>query len=146
MHVAAVLKRKGSNVVSITPDKTIAEAVTVLTENHIGAVLVLDSPDSVCGIFSERDVIYGLATHGADIMTQRVETLMSRDVHLCSPKDTIAAVMNVMTQQRIRHLPVVEDGKLLGVISIGDVVKQRLIDTELDLETLRDYASIRADQ
>jgi predicted transcriptional regulator len=79
-------------------------------------------------------------------MTGRVETLMSRDVHLCSPKDTIAAVMNVMTQQRIRHLPVVEDGKLLGVISIGDVVKQRLIDTELDLETLRDYASIRADQ
>jgi CBS domain-containing protein len=146
MHVAAVLKRKGSNVVSITPDKTIAEAVTVLTENHIGAVLVLDSPDSVCGIFSERDVIYGLATPGADILTQRVETLMSRDVHLCSPKDTIAAVMNVMTQQRIRHLPVVEDGKLLGVISIGDVVKQRLIDTELDLETLRDYASIRADQ
>jgi len=145
MHVAAVLKRKGSNVVSITPDKTIAEAVTVLTENHIGAVLVLDSPDSVCGIFSERDVIYGLATHGADILTQRVETLMSRDVHLCSPKDTIAAVMNVMTQQRIRHLPVVEDGKLLGMISIGDVVKQRLIDTDLEVETLRGYAEVRAD-
>jgi CBS domain-containing protein len=146
MHVAAVLKRKGSHVVSITPDQTIAEAATLLTENRIGAALVLDSTDAIRGIISERDIIRGLAQHGADALTQRVEALMTRDVQHCSPKDTIADVMTVMTQRRTRHLPVVEDGKLLGLISIGDVVKQRLIDTDLEIETLRGYVSVRADQ
>src|SRR4051812_651152 len=144
MHVAAVLKRKGSDVVSITPDKTIAETATLLTENRIGAVLVLDGTGGISGLISERGIICGLAKHGADALTQRVEALMTRDVQHCSPKDTIAEVMNVMTKWRTRHLPVVEDGKLLGMISIGDVVKQRLIDSDLEVETLRDYVSLRA--
>jgi len=145
MHVAAVLKRKGSHVVSITPDQTIAEAVDLLSQKGIGAVLVLDSTGGICGIISERDIVRGLAEQGADAVTQRVDTLMTRDVHPCSPKDTVAAVMTVMTHRRHRHLPVVDEGKLVGIISIGDVVKQRLIDTDLEVETLRGYTSLSAD-
>ena len=141
MHVAAVIKRKGSSVVSITPDRTIADATNLLTENRIGAVLVLDSNQGIRGIISERDIIRALSKYGADALTHRVEALMTQDVQQCSPKDTIAEVMTTMTTRRFRHLPVVEDGKLLGMISIGDVVKQRLDDTELEVETLRGYVT-----
>ena len=141
MHVAAVIKRKGSNVVSITPDRTIADATNLLTENRIGAVLVLDSNEGIRGIISERDIIRALSKYGADALNRRVETLMTREVQQCSPKDTIAEVMTTMTTQRFRHLPVVEEGKLLGMISIGDVVKQRLDETELEVETLRGYVT-----
>jgi len=145
MHIAAVIKRKGSHVVSIAPDRTIAEAVGLLTENGIGAVLVLDATGNILGIISERDIVNGLVRHGVDTLTQRVEALMTRDVQHCSPRDTIAEVMRVMTERRTRHLAVMEDGKLMGLISIGDVVKQRLIDTNLEVETLRGYVSMRAD-
>jgi CBS domain-containing protein len=145
MHVAAVIKRKGSNVVSIAPDRTIAEAVSLLIKNGIGAVLVLDGTGNIHGILSERDIINGLSKHGADALTQPVDALMTRDVLHCSPRDTIAEVMEVMTERRTRHLAVMEDGKLAGLISIGDVVKQRLIDANLEVETLRGYVSLRAD-
>ena len=145
MHVAAVIKRKGSNVVSIAPDRTIAEAVSLLIENGIGAVLVLDGTGAIHGILSERDIINGLSKQGADALTQPVDALMTRDVLRCSPHDTIAEVMKVMTERRTRHLAVMEDGKLAGLISIGDVVKQRLIDMDLEVETLRGYVSLRAD-
>jgi CBS domain-containing protein len=141
MHVAAVIKRKGSSVVSITPDRTIADAANLLTENRIGAVLVMDSNESIHGIISERDIIRALSKYGADALNRREETLMTREVQQCSPKDTIAEVMTTMTTQRFRHLPVVEEGKLLGMISIGDVVKQRLDETELEVETLRGYVT-----
>jgi len=145
MHIAAVLKRKGSHVVSIAPDRTIAEAVNLLIKNGIGAVLVLDSTGDVHGILSERDIVNGLSRHGADTLTQRVEALMTRDVEQCSPHDTIAEVMKVMTERRTRHLTVMGNGKLVGLISIGDVVKQRLIDMDLEVETLRGYVSLRVD-
>jgi CBS domain-containing protein len=145
MHIAAVIKRKGSRVVSIAPDRMVAEAVRLLTDNGIGAVLVLDSAGDIHGILSERDIISGLSRHGADALTQRVDALMTRDVLSCSPHDTIAEVMSVMTEQRTRHLAVMENGKLGGLISIGDVVKQRLIDANLEVETLRGYVSLRAD-
>ena len=145
MHVAAVIKRKGSDVVSIAPDRTIAEAVNLLTDHGIGAVLVLDSTGSIQGILSERDIVNGLSRHGADVLTQRVDSMMTRDVLRCSPHDTIAEVMKVMTERRTRHLAVMENDKLAGLISIGDVVKQRLIDTNLEVETLRGYVSLRAD-
>jgi CBS domain-containing protein len=145
MHIAAVIKRKGSDVVSIAPDRTIAEAVSLLTDHGIGAVLVLDSTGSVQGILSERDIVNGLSSHGADALTQRVDALMTRDVLHCSPRDTVATVMKIMTEQRTRHLTVMEDGKLAGMISIGDVVKQRLIDANLEVETLRGYVELRAD-
>ena len=145
MHIAAVLKRKGSHVVSIAPDRTIAEAVSLLTKNGIGAVLVLDSSGDIHGILSERDIVNGLSGQGADALNQRVDALMTRDVQRCSPSNTIAEVMRVMTERRIRHLAVTEDDRLVGLISIGDVVKQRLIDTNLEIETLRGYVSLRAD-
>jgi len=145
MHVAAVLKRKGSHVVSIAPDRTTAEAVSLLIEKGIGAVLVLDGTGNIHGILSERDIVNGLSRHGADALTRRVDAVMTRDVQRCSPHDTIAEVMEVMTERRTRHLAVIEDGKLAGLISIGDVVKQRLIDANLEVETLRGYVSLRAD-
>jgi CBS domain-containing protein len=145
MHIAAVLKRKGSHVVSIAPDRTIAEAVRLLTTKGIGAVLVLDTADEILGILSESDIVRGVSRHGADILAQKVDVLMTREVQHCSPQDTIAEVMAVMTERRTRHLAVMENGKLAGLISIGDVVKQRLIDTNLEVETLRGYVSLRAD-
>jgi len=146
MHIAAVIKRKGSHVVSIAPDRTVAEAVSLLTENGIGAALVLDATGGILGIPSERDIVNGISRHGGDALAQRVDALMIRDVQHCSPRDTIAQVMRVMTERRTRHLVVLEeDGKLMGLISIGDVVKQRLIDTNLEVETLRGYVSMRAD-
>ena len=145
LHIAAVLKHKGADVVSIAPDRTIAEAVSLLTKNGIGAVLVLDSSGDIHGILSERDIVNGLSGQGADALNQRVDALMTRDVQRCSPSNTIAEVMRVMTERRIRHLAVTEDDRLVGLISIGDVVKQRLIDANLEVETLRGYVSLRAD-
>jgi CBS domain-containing protein len=145
MHIAAVLKRKGSDVVSIAPDRTIAEAVRLLTGKGIGAVLVLSGAGDILGILSERDIVNGVSRKGADVLSQPVETLMTRDVLRCKPQDTIAEVMKVMTEQRSRHLAVMEDDRLAGLISIGDVVKQRLIDANLEVETLRGYVSLRAD-
>ncbi|UEM04675.1 CBS domain-containing protein [Skermanella rosea] len=141
MHVAAVIKRKGSSVISIAPERTIGEAANLLTENRIGAVLVMDGNEGIRGIISERDIIRALTKFGADTLNRRVEEVMTRNVQQCSPSDTIAEIMTVMTTRRFRHLPVVENGKLLGMISIGDVVKQRLDETELEVETLRGYVT-----
>jgi CBS domain-containing protein len=142
MHVAAVIKRKGSDVVTIAADQTIAEAVNVLVERRIGALLVMDGNDAVGGIISERDIVGALSRSGADVLTQKVSDLMTTDVRSCSCHDTIAEVMTVMTQERSRHLPVIDDGKVVGMISIGDVVKQRLDDTELEVESLRGYVTM----
>ena len=142
MHVAAVIKRKGSDVVTITSDRTVTEAVTVLAERRIGAILVMDGNDAVGGIISERDIVGALSRSGADVLRQKVGDVMTRDVRSCSCHDTIAEVMNVMTQGRVRHLPVIDDGKVVGMISIGDVVKQRLDDTELEVESLRGYVTM----
>jgi CBS domain-containing protein len=134
--------RKGSNVVSIAPDRTIAEVMNVLNECRIGVLVVIDGKDAFSGIISERDIVGALSRNGADILTQKVADLMTRNVRSCSCHDTIAKVMNIMTQGRLRHFPVVEDGKLVGLISIGDVVKQRLDDAELEVETLRGYVTM----
>ena len=99
MHVAAVIKRKGSDVVTIAADQTIAEAVNVLTERRIGALLVMDGNDAVDGIISERDIVGALFRGGADVLTRKVSDLMTKDVRSCSCHDTIAEVMNVMTQR-----------------------------------------------
>jgi CBS domain-containing protein len=140
MHVAAVLKRKGNHVVSIGPDRTVGDAVKMLADHRIGAVLVMEG-DRVAGILSERDVIRGVAGHGPAVLGHRIETLMTRDVLHCRPGDTIAELMAVMTERRVRHLPVIADGRVAGIVSIGDVVKQRLDETELEVETLRSYVA-----
>ena len=135
-------QRKGSDVVTIASDRTIAEAVNVLAECRIGAILVMDGNDAVGGIISERDIVGAVSRGGADVLTQKVSDLMTTDVRSCSCHDTIAEVMTVMTQERSRHLPVIDDGKVVGMISIGDVVKQRLDDTELEVESLRGYVTM----
>jgi len=140
MYVRDILSTKGGRIVTIRPDATIAAATQLLAKHRIGAVLVTDATDGIAGILSERDIVRGLAKHGATVADLSVSDLMTRDVHTCTPNDTIADIMGVMTAQRIRHLPVLdEDGRLAGIVSIGDVVKQRLDETKLEVESLRDY-------
>ena len=142
MHVAAVIKRKGSDVVTLAAEQTIAEAVNVLTERRIGALLVMDGNDAVGGIISERDIVRHLARHGAALEAP-VEAIMTHEVHTCSSQETVARAMALMTRFRYRHLPVVDDGRLVGIISIGDLVKHRVYEMELETGVLRDRVIAR---
>ncbi len=139
MHVQAILEGKGSNIVSIRPEASVAEAAKLLTEHRIGSVIVLGESGEIAGILSERDLVRGLAMHGGAVAGRPVSEFMSRDVLTCRPADTIGDLMAVMTRRRVRHLPVVEDGALLGIVSIGDVVKCRLDEAALEVESLRQY-------
>ncbi|MDR3519004.1 MAG: CBS domain-containing protein [Azospirillaceae bacterium] len=139
MHVAAVLKRKGTKIITIAPDQSITKAAHLLTSNHIGAVPVVDPHDGLVGIISERDIVRGITEHGSSVLNLAVETLMTRDVLTCTPQETMGTIMDLMTTRRIRHLPVIERGALCGIISIGDAVKNRLDENELEMETLRGY-------
>ena len=139
MHVADILKTKGSNVVTSGADETVAATARLLNLKRIGAVVVCDAPGTVIGVISERDIIRGIAINGQRALDMRVGELMTSEVIVCKPTDTIAEVMQVMTDGRFRHLPVIEDGKLQGIISIGDVVKNRLEETDLEARSLRDY-------
>jgi CBS domain-containing protein len=139
--VLDVLKHKGDNVVTVVSDQTIASVADVLTRNRIGATPVADQNGRLIGIISERDIIHGLAEYGDAVLGLPVERLMTRDVVTCSLEDPIVGLMEVMTNRRIRHLPVVENGRLRGIVSIGDVVKQRLAEAQFELDELRRYIS-----
>ncbi len=139
MHVADILKTKGSNVVTSGADETVAATARLLNLKRIGAVVVCDAPGKVIGVISERDIIRGIAINGQRALDMRVGDLMTSDVIVCKPTDTIAEVMQVMTHGRFRHLPVIGDDKLQGMISIGDVVKNRLEEIDLEARSLRDY-------
>ncbi len=138
MPVADILRSKGSAVFSITSKAPVSEAISMLHTNHIGALVVLDEKAEAVGIISERDVARGLAEKGERILGLKVADLMSRHIHVCTPRDSVKDVMTWMTEYRIRHLPVVEDGKLRGLISIGDVVKYRLSEVQTEANVLRD--------
>lgn len=138
MTVRAILDLKGHNVVTIHPDVALSEAIRVLTERRIGSVLVM-SDSGIEGILSERDIIHALGSRGAAALDAPVSSVMTRKVVTCRRADTVAAIMEVMTEQRFRHLPVVEDGEVVGLISIGDVVKWRVGEYEAEQEALRDY-------
>ncbi len=138
MHVQAVLGNKGGQIVSMPPQATIQEACRLLTEHRIGAVLVLDG-DQVAGVFSERDVVRVLEDKGAAALDIPLSEVMSRNVLTCNPEDSIDAVMGVMTARRVRHLPVLAEGRLVGLVSIGDVVKYRLDEAALEVDSLREY-------
>jgi len=135
------MRHKGGAVITTVPDQTITSVADLLTVNHIGAVPVLDRDGSLVGIISERDIIRGIAEHGAAALSLPVERLMVTEALTCLPSDTLTKIMSVMTCQRVRHLPVIEDGKLQGIISIGDVVKHRLEEVELEAEDLRGYVA-----
>src|SRR5215210_276121 len=138
MSVGAILKSKGSDVETIAGDATVGEAVARLRDNKIGALVVSSDGRTVDGVLSERDVVGGLADHGGDILERKVEDVMTKRVATCSPEDGVEKVMLEMTELRARHFPVVDDGRLVGIVTIGDVVKNRLEEVELETNVLRD--------
>jgi CBS domain-containing protein len=138
MNVEGILRSKGAAVVTIKPDATVRDLVDGLREERIGAMVVSEDGRSVLGIISERDVVRGLAERGPRVLDAAVADLMTRNVVSCTPKDTVKQVMAEMTRRRIRHLPVVTDGVLTGIVSIGDVVKNRLEEMETETNVLRE--------
>lgn len=133
--VSALLERKGGDVFSLQPDDTVATAVTTLRDRRIGALLVTDGNGEMQGILSERDIVRRMAETPGQTLPQKVKDLMTRNVVTCAPTDTLVSVLRRMTEGRFRHMPVVENGKLRGVITIGDVVNYRI--KELELEALQ---------
>ena len=138
MKVEGILRSKGAKVVTVRPDASLASLVQKLREEQIGAVVVTEDGRSVLGIISERDVVRGLAEHGPRILEMAVSDLMTRTVFSCAQDDTVKHLMSEMTRKRIRHLPVLADGVLCGIVSIGDVVKNRLDELEMETNVLRD--------
>jgi len=138
MKVAAVLKNKGRRVVCVHPEATIDAIVHRLKLERIGAVVVSANGETIAGILSERDVVMALAKSGAEALELKARDLMTREVVTCRLEDTVQSVMIKMSHKRIRHLPVVENGRLVGIVSIGDVVKNRLEEVELEANVLRD--------
>ncbi len=141
MNVETILKSKGRNTVTIAADATIAKAAELLRREMIGAVLALDRSGALVGILSERDIVHALSEHGASVFEEPVSTVMTRKLHSCRREDTINDLMARMTEARIRHLPVLENGRLCGIVSIGDVVKCRLEEVEFEAGQLRDYVA-----
>jgi CBS domain-containing protein len=141
MHVADILKVKGSKVITVRPDLRIEHLVQRLQIERIGALVVSESGTTVDGIISERDIVYALAEYGAEILMRTAADLMTTAVVTCSPADHVAQVATVMTYQRVRHMPVTEGQRLVGIISIGDVVKHRLDELEVEANVMRDYIS-----
>ena len=139
MQVASILANKGRNVVTARPDSSIPEIAQLLKSKKIGAAVVVDDAAKVVGIISERDLVHGLARHGARLLDMQVGELMTRDVVTCRANLDIDSIMKEMTDSRIRHIPVVEGGRLAGIISIGDVVKHRLDELEDEANQLKRY-------
>ncbi|HTS92101.1 MAG TPA: CBS domain-containing protein [Stellaceae bacterium] len=139
MNVETILKTKGAAVVTIAPSATIAEAVALLTRKRIGALVVSTDGREPLGILSERDIVHGLGQRGAILLDAKVDELMTRSVITCAPQDRLADLMALMTERRIRHLPVLDDGRLAGLVSIGDVVKNRLDEMEWESSSLKTY-------
>jgi CBS domain-containing protein len=139
MTVRAILDSKGHQVESIQPGAKLSAAVKKLGEKRIGAILVLNMAGHIEGILSERDIVRVLAERGAAVLDEPVSAVMTKKVVTCRPADTVAGIMEVMTIGKFRHLPVVEEGAVVGLISIGDVVKWRVRDYESEQEALREY-------
>lgn len=138
MRVAAILREKGHAVASVGPDALVEEIVGELTTRRIGAVLVMDG-ELVVGVVSERDVVRGLAGHQGEVLALRARDIMTSPVITITPADSLAGAMELMTGRRIRHLPVVESGRLVGLVSIGDLVKARIEEAEREALALKDY-------
>lgn len=143
MRVASILKTKGSAVKAVTSHDTIRGLALRLKAEGVGALVVLSEKGEIEGIISERDLARGLAEHGSELAAMKVADLMTKAVITCTPDDSIVSVSKTMTQRRIRHLPVMEGGKLVGLISIGDVLHYRLDEMQQEVNVLRDYAIAR---
>jgi CBS domain-containing protein len=139
MKVQDIVATKGGSVLTIDPIATVGSAAKILAQHRIGALVVTGPGQRVVGIVSERDIVHALAARGAAAMDLPLTDIMTRKVATCGAADTIASIMELMTAGKFRHVPVVEQGKLAGIISIGDVVKHRLQEMELEQSALRDY-------
>ena len=139
MIVKNILAEKGGDVVTIAPTADLATAVKLMAERRIGAIVILGADHRVVGILSERDIVRALAEHGAAVLSDRVGQAMTRDVITCSEDDTIGDLMSRMTTEKFRHMPVVRRERLIGIISIGDVVKCRVEEINREANAMRDY-------
>jgi CBS domain-containing protein len=139
MRISDLLRAKGAQVVTVTPDTTVRRLVAVLAEHRIGAVVVSGDGASVDGIVSERDIVRALAVRGAAVMSEQVTAIYTADVHTVRPDTELDDVARMMTERRIRHAPVMVDGRLRGIVSIGDVVKSRIGELESERAALTDY-------
>jgi CBS domain-containing protein len=141
MRISDVLRVKGGQVVTVTPDADVRQLLTVLAEHRIGAVVVSRDGTSVDGIVSERDVVRALASRGGDVLSELVTAIYTRDVHTVTVDTRLEELMRIMTEHRVRHVPVVVEGRLHGLVSIGDVVKNRIDELESERAALTDYIS-----
>jgi CBS domain-containing protein len=139
MNVESILRTKGRSVVTIRPDAHIEAAIALLRRHDIGAVVVSSDGLKIEGLLSERDIVHALAGHGAEALALAVSEIMTRRVVTCGPEDSVADLMSLMTDRRIRHLPVLRDGVLGGMVSIGDVVKNRLDEIEGEASSMREF-------
>ncbi len=139
MNVETILRNKGNWVATIRPDATVADAIDMLNRERIGAIVVSEDGMGVDGILSERDIVIALAEDGEDLPSRPVADIMTRTVITCDPSDTVGALMAEMTNRRIRHFPVVANGRLCGIVSIGDLVKSRLDEVEFEASSMRSF-------
>lgn len=139
MNVSSILKVKGGSVATARPDDTLEVIAKRLAEHKIGAIVVVGEGNQVAGIVSERDIIRALSRNSAGALSLAVREVMTKDVMTCNETSTIEQMMSVMTQGRFRHVPVVQDGTLVGIVSIGDVVKHHIAEVEMEVTAMRDY-------
>jgi len=139
MTVAHIIKEKGNRIVSVEQGDSIMSACKTLAQQKVGCVLVMDESGALAGVLSERDVARNLPHYGPALVDMPVLTIMTANVITCDYHDSIARVMELMTSKRIRHLPVMDDGNLCGMVSIGDVVKQKIAQAEAEAESLKEY-------
>ncbi|KAA0235328.1 MAG: Inosine-5'-monophosphate dehydrogenase [Acidimicrobiales bacterium] len=138
MQVRNILSRKGSSVATIGRHDTVKDVIDSLEAHGIGALVVIEA-DQIIGIISERDVVRGLTAHGPGLLGHPVAEVMTREVMTCTPRDSIDHLMATMTERRIRHLPVLSEGRLAGIVSIGDIVKYRVDELELENNRMHEY-------
>ena len=139
MTVKAILSAKGSDVTTTEPAATLEYGIRILAERGIGALVVLGADHQVIGILSERDIVRALAERGAAALTEPLAQVMTRKISTCTQSESVNSIMEQMTAGKFRHVPVVEQERLVGIVSIGDVVKHRLMETEREFEALHDY-------
>ena len=139
MSVATILKIKGRNVATAKADLSVKKIVDQLAQFKVGAMVILDDSDGVCGIISERDIVRALSKEGENVLPRPVSDIMTKDVMTCSEEDSVADLMERMTTGRFRHLPVISAGSLVGIVSIGDVVKRRISEAEEEADAMRAY-------
>jgi CBS domain-containing protein len=141
MKISSILSNKGSFVATVSPSATVTDLLALLAEHKIGAVVVADADGSVAGMVSERDVARACHTHGASALDQPVSAIMTELVVTCAPGASTEELMSLMTQRRVRHIPVIDEDEMVGIVSIGDVVKARLAELETERDALQAYIS-----